>query len=80
MLLIRLIKFLIIIILSVIYWPINMVFLWVQSHYFKWKKTDMVSFVIATPLYYLLFIVTSILSVPMEALGEGIHPGVGGFR
>ena len=80
MLLIRAIKFIIVIILSVIYWPLNTFFLWLQGHYRKWKKEDYVSFIIATPLYYLLFVIVAILSIPLEVLGEGLHPGIGGFR
>jgi hypothetical protein len=80
MLIIKAIKFIIIIILSVIYWPINTAFLWVQSHYRKWQKEDMVSFIVATPLYYLFFLVVVILSIPIEFLGEEAHPQISIFR
>lgn len=80
MLIIRAIKFVIMALLSFIYWPINTFFLWVQGHYRKWQKEDMVSFIVATPLYYLLFIIVFILSMPLEVLGEGMHPSIGRFR
>lgn len=80
MLIIRAIKFLIIGLLSVVYWPFNAAFLYMQKHYRKWQKDDIVSFIIATPLYYLFFIIVAILSIPLELMGEKMHPAIGGFR
>lgn len=74
------IQIIIISILSIFYFPLNTAFLWFQKHYRKWQVVDKTSFYIATPLYYLLFLVTAILSVPLESLGEGFHPPLGGFR
>lgn len=74
------IKVVIISVLTIFYFPLNTAFLWLQKHYFSWKKTDRVSFYIATPLYYLLFLITFILSVPLETLGEAFHPPLPGFR
>ncbi len=75
-----LIKFIIISILAMFYWPLNSAFLYLQKHYRIWQTSDKISFYIATPLYYLLFAVTSIISVPMENMGEAAHPGLGGFE
>lgn len=77
---ITVIKIVIISVLTIFYYPLNMAFLWLQSHYFKWKTTDRISFYIATPLYYLLFLITFILSVPIETMGEAFHPPLPGFR
>ena len=77
---ITVIKFIIISVLSLFYFPFNTAFLWVQKHYRKWQVTDRVSFYICTPLYYLLFAITFVLSVPIETLGEAFHPPLGGFR
>ena len=74
------IRLVIIGIFALVYYPINMFFLWLQGHYRGWQKTDRVSFWIATPLYYLLFIVTAILSIPIEKLGDDAHPNLPGFR
>lgn len=74
------IRFLIIGILSLVYWPLNMLFLLLKKHYFNWKETDKFSFIIATPLYIFLFLVTAIISMPMEALGDAAHPPLGTFR
>lgn len=80
MLVIRAIKFLIIALLSVLYWPLNTAFLYLQKNYRRWQKDDMVSFIIATPLYYLFFVVVAILSIPLEVMGDKMHPPIGGFR
>lgn len=74
------IKLIIISILSLFYYPLNTAFLFMQEHYRKWQVEDRVSFIIATPLYYLLFLLTSLLSVPLETMGEAAHPSLGGFR
>lgn len=74
------IKILIIAILSVFYYPLNTAFLYLQKHYRIWQVEDRVSFIIATPLYFLLFLVTSILSFPLENMGEAFHPPLGGFK
>jgi drug/metabolite transporter (DMT)-like permease len=74
------IQIVIISILSIFYYPLNTAFMALQKHYRIWQKEDRTSFYIATPLYYLLFIVTALLSFPLEHLGEGFHPSLPGFR
>ena len=78
--LINAIKILIISILSIFYFPLNTAFLYLQDPYRDWQVNDRVSFFLATPLYFLLFLVTSILSIPLERMGEAYHPPLGGFR
>ena len=73
-------KFILVIPLALVYWPINMIFLAIKKHYFKWKKEDRISYIIATPLYYLSFMLVSILSVPLEIMGEGLHPPLDSFK
>jgi hypothetical protein len=74
------IKFLIVAILSVFYWPFNVMFMYLKKHYFQWKETDMISYVIATPIYWFCFLIVFIISVPLEILGEGLHPPLDSFR
>jgi hypothetical protein len=77
---IKAIKLILITCLSIFYYPLNTAFMFFQKHYRGWQKTDMVSFVIATPLYYFLFIITAVLSFPLEVMGDKFHPPLGGFR
>ncbi len=74
------IKIIIIAILAIFYYPLNTAFLFLQKHYRLWKKEDKISYILAMPLYYLLFVITAILSFPLETLGEGFHPPLGGFK
>lgn len=78
--LIRLIKFILVSILSLFYIPLNWIFLKIQGPYRRWYKEDLVSFIIATPLYYLFFVIVAILSIPLEKLGEELAPPVKDFR
>jgi|GEM_PF-1500452 len=79
-LIIQAVKIVIISFLSIFYWPLNTAFLFLQKHYRTWWKTDRVSYIIATPLYYFLFLITAILSFPLEAMGEAFHPPLPGFK
>ena len=74
------IKIAIISLLSIFYWPLNTFYLWLQDHYFKWRKEDRISYYVATPLYYLLFLLTAIISIPLESMGEAMHPPLKGFQ
>jgi len=74
------IRVVIVAILSLFYYPLNTAFLFFQKHYRTWWPDDKISFIIATPLYYFLFIVTVIVSFPLELLGDKMHPPLGGFR
>ncbi len=74
------IKIVIVAILSLFYWPLNTFFLWFQKHHRKWQKEDRVSYFLSIPLYYLLFLITAIISVPLETMGESFHPPLSKFR
>jgi hypothetical protein len=52
----------------------------VKDRYLAWKEEDRISFIIATPLYYFLFIIVAIVSYPLEILGDGLKPQIGTFR
>ncbi len=77
---IKAIKFIIVALLAVIYWPINAIFMFIREHYLKWQKTDMVSFILASPLYWQFYVLVVIISAPLEAMGEGLHPQLSKFR
>ena len=74
------IRFIIISLLSIVYWPINILFLMLKKHYFIWKKDDRISYYLATPLYWICFLITACLSAPLEILGESAHPPLDGFK
>ena len=40
----------------------------------------MISYIIATPIYWFCFIVVIIISIPVEIMGEGLHPPLDRFR
>ncbi len=77
---IKAIKFIIVALLAVVYWPINMIFVYIRDHYLKWQKTDKISFILATPLYWLFYILVVLISAPLEKMGDGLHPQLGKFR
>jgi hypothetical protein len=74
------IKFILVSVLAVLYWPLNFLFMKVKDRYLAWKEEDRISFIIATPLYYFLFIIVAIVSYPLEILGDGLKPQIGTFR
>ena len=76
----KIIRFVIISLLMVLYWPMNMLFVLLKKHYFIWKKEDKISFWLATPIYWLMFLLTAIIAAPMEALADAAHPPLDGFR
>ena len=74
------IKILIMAFLAIFYWPLNTALMWLQKHYRKWQVEDRTSYYIATPLYYSLYFITVLLSLPLEMMGEAAHPPLSGFR
>ena len=74
------IRFILISILSIFYWPLNVLFTLLKKHYFIWKKEDKLSFYLATPFYYLLLIITATISTIFGNLAEAAHPGLDGFK
>ncbi|MEI6316409.1 MAG: hypothetical protein WCO65_01620 [bacterium] len=80
MIIFKALKFIVASILAVFYWPINLLFRTFKTNYFIWKKEDRFAFIIATPLYVIFVLITTIFSRTIEALGEAIHPPLDGFR
>jgi hypothetical protein len=74
------IKIVFISIISIFYYPVNTFFRFFQAHYRSWRREDKISFIIATPLYYLLFLVSAILSIPFENTAMGMHPPLEKFK
>ena len=77
---IKAIKFIIVALLAVVYWPINAIFMYIRDHYLRWQKTDKISFILATPLYWLFYVLVVIISAPLEAMGTALHPALDKFR
>lgn len=62
------------IIFGPIYWLINIIHTKVQKWYFAEKKKDIVMWYLFTPFYWLLVVVTFIISVPYEfIIVKNIH-------
>ena len=80
MIIIKGIKFIIVSLLAVLYWPFNMLFMYLKKHYWNWRETDIISFIIATPIYWFCFLIVLIISIPLEIMGEGLHPPIMTFR
>jgi hypothetical protein len=53
---------------GVVYWPLNLFFLWVQKWYFKQREHDKVIFWLFAPFYWTLVAIVTILSYPYEWL------------
>ena len=54
------------IILGPIYWLINTIHTKVQKWYFSQKKDDIIIWYLFTPFYWILVVITFIISVPYE--------------
>ena len=80
MIIIKALRFILASIFAVFYWPINLLFRTFKTNYFIWKNEDRFAFIIATPLYMIFVVITTIFSRIIEALGESIHPPLDGFR
>ncbi|MEI6660185.1 MAG: hypothetical protein WCK91_02060 [bacterium] len=64
----RYIATLLTLIIGVIYWPLNLFYLWVQKWYFQMREEDKVIYWLFAPFYWALVAIVSILSIPYEAL------------
>lgn len=74
------IRFILVSVLAVLYWPLNFLFIKVKDRYLAWKEEDRISFIIATPLYYFLFIIVALVSYPLEMLGAKFMPSIETFQ
>lgn len=60
------IRILLTIVFGIIYWPINLLNTKTQKWYFSMKKKDIIIWYLFTPIYWLLVVITFIVSVPYE--------------
>jgi hypothetical protein len=67
------IRILFTVIFGVIYWPINIIHTKVQRWYFAEKKKDKVVWYLFTPFYWILVLITTIISVPYERIAKDLH-------
>lgn len=67
------IRILFTVIFGVIYWPINIIHTKVQRWYFAEKKKDKVVWYLFTPFYWILVLITTIISVPYERIAKNLH-------
>ena len=67
---IRYIASICVLVFGIIYWPINLFFLWVQKWYLKMKVEDKVIFWLFTPFYWLLVVIVTLISLPYEAIAN----------
>lgn len=69
----KFVRILLTVVFGILYWPINMLHTKVQKWYFAQKKTDIVVWYLFTPIYALLVVITTIISVPYEAVAKNLH-------
>ena len=67
------IRILLTVVLGVIYIPLNTLNSSVKKWYFRVKKEDEVVYYLFTPIYWILVIVTTIISIPYEAIATDLH-------
>ncbi len=71
---VKFVRVLLIVILGVIYFPINKLYMHVQKWYFGMKHKDIIVYYAFTPFYWLLVAITYIISAPYEFISTlGIH-------
>lgn len=68
----RFIAIVLVVLLGIIYYPLNSLYLIVRDWYLPMKKKDIVIFWAFAPFYWILFILVSIISIPYEKLTEFI--------
>jgi hypothetical protein len=73
MFIIRVIRIILTLILGAIYWPLNTVYLRIQKWYFGMKTKDIIVWYAFTPFYWILVVIVTIISVPYEAIANGLH-------
>ena len=67
---IRFIATLLVIVIGVIYWPLNAFYLIVQKWHFKMKEKDKVVYYVFSPFYWILVAIVSAISLPFEKISE----------
>ena len=71
---VKFVRIILVLVVGIIYIPINRLNTQVQKWYFKLRKTDEVSYYLFTPFYWILVAITFIISVPYDFLiAQDIH-------
>ncbi len=60
------IRILLTVVFGIVYWPINVLHTKVQKWYFSMRKKDEVMYYLFTPFYWILVVITFIISVPYD--------------
>lgn len=69
----RIIATFLLVVVGIIYYPLNSLYLIVQKWYLPmWKKDKIIYFAFA-PFYWILVGIVSIISIPYEGLSNFIH-------
>jgi hypothetical protein len=62
------------IVFGAIYWPVNIINTKTQKWYFGMKKKDIVIWYLFTPFYWIIVVITFIISVPYEfIIAKDLH-------
>lgn len=61
---------LLVVVLGLVYWPINIIYTKVHKWYFKQKKEDIIIWYLFTPFYWILVAIVTIISVPYEEIAK----------
>lgn len=77
----RILKFTLVGILAIFWWPTTKLFEWYSKKHGEWKKTDKISYYLGIPFYWIFFFIMIIFTMPMDALGSELAPPqVKGFK
>ncbi len=68
MVIFRYIRILLTLIFGAIYWPVNVINIKTQKWYWSMKKKDIVIYYAFTPFYWIIVMITFIISIPYELL------------
>jgi hypothetical protein len=67
---IRLIATVLLVLIGIIYYPLNLVYLQIQKWYLPmWHKDKVIYFAFA-PIYWLIVVIVTIISLPYEKISE----------
>jgi hypothetical protein len=68
----RFVAIVLVVLLGIIYYPLNSLYLLIRDWYLPMKDKDIVIFWAFAPFYWILFALVSIISIPYEKLTEFI--------
>ncbi len=67
------IKFFIVGIFSIIYFPLNLLLMWVRPRFYKWREKDKVVFYILAIFFYPFYWITAGVTMLYEAVADHLH-------